>query len=55
MDGNGTYDLTGPEEGTVQYSKVMAGVWFDTEWFWQEELPAAMPILTQWLANQVES
>jgi Uma2 family endonuclease len=47
-----TYDPALPTDDTILRSRVMDGVWFDTEWFWQEEMPATLPIVAQWRSGR---
>ncbi len=45
---DGKYAQAEADSSGILTSKVMPGVWFDSNWFWQPKLPAAATVLRKW-------
>ena len=45
---DGKYGLIQTDVDGILRSRVMNGVWFDPDWFWEPELPSAMSVLREW-------
>lgn len=48
LDENGKYKLLYISPEGVFESRVIEGLWIDTNWFWREDLPNLMDVLKDW-------